>query len=88
MDLSWEIELGSRKMFEMKSTDDLIRIAAAGGGFEIKAGLRSTNDLIRIAAAASNHKSRLVFRGCGLKATDDLIRIAAAGKGAVMFGDD
>ena len=75
-------------MFEMKSTEDLIRIAAAGGGFELKAGLRQTNDLIRIAAAASNHKSRIVFKGCGLKPLDDLIRIAAAGKGAVTFGED
>lgn len=71
--------------FEGRTVDDLIRIAAAGGGFRLEAGGRSTNDLIRIAAAASASGARVTFAGSAGKMTDDLIRIAAAGKGAVVF---
>ena len=39
---------------ESRLTDDLIRIAAAGGGFRLQAGSRLTDDLTRIAAAAGD----------------------------------
>ena len=71
--------------FELRSTDDLIRIAAAGGGFTLAASLRTTDDLIRIAAAASGKGSRVTFMGLSLRSTSDLIRIGAAGKGCVVL---
>lgn len=66
-------------------TDDLVRIAAAGGGFRLDAGNRLTNDLVRIAAAASNKNAKLVLVGCTSRSIDDMVRIAAAGKGNVFF---
>lgn len=71
--------------FELRSTNDLVRIAAAGGGFILDASLRSTDDLVRIAAAASMHGARVTFSGLKLRSTDDLVRISAAGKGAVVL---
>lgn len=71
--------------FELRPIDDLIRIAAAGGGFTLTASLKPTDDLIRIAAAASNKGSCVKFVGLSLRPTDDLIRIAAAGKGCVVL---
>ena len=73
-------------MLETRVIDDLVRIAAAGGGFILNAGTRSTDDLVRIAAAARG-KGRIVFRGLGTRSTDDLVRISAAGGGAVSFED-
>ncbi len=72
-------------MLESRSTEDLIRIAAAGAGFRLSASVRSTEDLIRIAAAASGKQARLIFTGVGMRSTDDLVRIGAAGKGAVLL---
>ena len=69
----------------LKSINDLIKIAAAGGGMELEVSLKSTDDLIRIAAAAAVHKSPLVLTGLEMRSVNDLIRIAAAGKGAVHF---
>jgi hypothetical protein len=69
----------------MRTTDDLIRIAAAGGGFIIESTGRSVNDLIRIAAAGSTHSARIVIRNAGRLSTEDMIRIGAAGKGSVQF---
>ncbi|NJC02695.1 hypothetical protein GGR63_002642 [Xanthomonas sp. 3272] len=71
--------------FEHRTTDDLIRVAAAGGGFTLTATHRTTNDLIRIAAAASGKGSRLTFTGLTHRTTDDLIRISAASKGCVVL---
>lgn len=71
----------------VRSTDDLIRIAAVGGGFRLDAAVRSTDDLIRIAAAARTGGARLFLSGMAVRMTDDLIRIGAAGKGCVVFED-
>lgn len=73
--------------FESRTTEDLIRIAAAGGGFRLAAGLRTTEDLIRIAAAASNKGAQLYLTGLQTRTTEELIRIGAAGKGSVVFED-
>ncbi|HHK4226088.1 TPA: hypothetical protein ACQTXI_004600 [Pseudomonas aeruginosa] len=74
-------------MFEKRHTADLIRIAAAGGGFVMDASNRHTADLVRIAAAAAAAAKggRVTFTGMETRHTDDLIRIAAAGRGAVVF---
>lgn len=71
--------------FEHKTTEDLVRIAAAGGGFTLSAGHKTTDDLVRIAAAASSKGSRLTFTGLKHKTTDDLVRISAAGKGCIVL---
>jgi hypothetical protein len=72
-------------MFETRTIDDLVRIAAAGGGFKIDASIKRIDDLVRIAAAASTNKANLVFTGLNARTTDDLVRIGAAGKGCVFF---
>jgi len=75
-------------MFELRTTEDIIRIAAAGGGFTLRATLRPTNDLIRIAAAASSKGARITFTGLKLRPTNDIIQIASAGKGSVVFEEE
>jgi DNA replication protein len=74
-------------MFELRPTEDVIRIAACGGGFSFDASMRPTDDLIRIAAAASGKGARVRFVGLSMRPTEDLIRIASAGKGCVEFTD-
>ncbi|MGX8273020.1 hypothetical protein ACWQV9_10075 [Brevundimonas diminuta] len=73
-------------MIGSKTTNDLIRIAHAGGGFTLEAKLRSVEDLIRIAHAAGG-RARLVFTGMAGRSTEDLIRIGHAGQGSVEFRD-
>lgn len=73
--------------FEMFTVDDLIRLASAGAGFRIDAGMRQTNDLIRIAAAAAQGGARITFTGMRLRQRDDLIQIATAGRGNISFDD-
>ncbi len=68
-----------------QTVNDLVRIAAAGGGFTIDASNYEVNDLVRIAAAAQNHKSRIHLTNAHILDTNDLVRIGAAGKGAVSF---
>jgi hypothetical protein len=74
-------------MFEHWHTNDIVRLAAAGGGFEIDVATRSTEDLVRIAAATGTNRSRIVFRGLMVRRIDELVRIAAAGNGCVSFAD-
>ncbi len=73
--------------FEKRITADLVRIAAAGGGFRLESGSRTTADLVRVAAAAATSGARLTFSGLGTRTTADLVRIGAAGKGAVVMED-
>ncbi len=72
-------------MFETRPIGDVVRIAAAGGGFTMDAGVKQTNDLVRIAAAASSNGARIRFTGLEVRPIDELVRIAAAGGGAVEF---
>lgn len=65
-------------------TNDLIRLANAGGGFEISARGRDVNDLIRIANAAGG-KGRIEITDANAFGANDLIRIANAGQGSVLF---
>ena len=71
---------------EMKGykTEDLIKIAAAGGGFVLEATGFQLNDLVRIASAAASTQARITIRGTHLP-TDQMIQIAAAGRGVVVF---
>jgi hypothetical protein len=68
-----------------RQTIELVRIAAAGGGFRLDAKIRTIDELVQIAAAASNSGARLEFQGMQTRTTDELVRIAAAGRGAVVF---
>jgi DNA replication protein len=72
---------------QYRDTNDLLRIAAAGGGLELEGSLRPTNDLVRIAAACAKGGGTLILRGMSLKPTEDLLRIAAASKGKVIFSN-
>jgi hypothetical protein len=67
----------------MKTTDDLIRIATAGGGLDLRNAGKPTEDLILIAAAASKARANIMIKGN--KPTEDLMRIATAGKGCVTI---
>ena len=74
-------------MFEPRTTEELIAIASAGGGFGIDAGPRSTDELVRIASAAARSRARVVFYHVHARSTEEIIRIASAGEGAVSFED-
>jgi ABC-type molybdate transport system substrate-binding protein len=68
-----------------KTTDQLVRIAAAGGGMYIDASSRTTDQLVRIASAASSTGATIHINNSSNKTTDQLVRIAAAGSGCVVF---
>lgn len=74
-------------MFEAKMTQDLVEIAAAGGGFTLNAGARMSRDLALIAAAAKRGGATVTFKGLGSRMKNDLIAIASAGSGHVIFSD-
>ena len=77
---------GNRWMgFDSRSTDELVRIAAAGGGFILDASRRPTGDLIRLATAAALKGARITLRGIEQRHTDELVSIGAAGKGNIVF---
>ncbi len=71
----------------VRLTEDLVRIAAAGGGFRLDASTRTTDGLIRIAEAARSGGARVFLSGMATRILDDLIRIGAAGQGSVVFED-
>lgn len=71
--------------FASRNTNDLVRIANAGGGFVLEAAARPTDDLVRIANAGGAKGARLVFTGMAARGIDDLVRIGNAGRGCVQF---
>lgn len=68
-------------------TEDLVRIAAAGGGLKFDIGARFVEDLVQIAAATRTGGGQLVLENVGARFTEDLVRIAMAGGGHVQFSD-
>jgi hypothetical protein len=72
-------------MFEFHATDDIVRIAAAGGGFTLDGASRSTEDLIAIAKAANSGQADIAFRGLAQRHIDDILSIAKAGGGFIKF---
>jgi hypothetical protein len=71
--------------FSTKTTEELIQLARAGGGFVLDVGRRNTDDLVRIASAAKKSGSTVIFRKTGARRNESLIKIAAAGKRHVIF---
>lgn len=69
----------------VKKTEELIKIAGAGGGLVLQAGRRTTDELVKIAAAAKRSGTMVILRDMSVRKTESLIRIAAAGKGHVIF---
>lgn len=66
------------------STENLIRIAIAGGSLVVDSSI-STENLIRIAiAVGSKGVGTLTITG-KLKSTENMVRIAIAGQGRVTF---
>jgi hypothetical protein len=73
--------------FETHITDDLVRIARAGGGFRLNASARKTEDLILIASAAKNGECNVVLIGMNARISEDIVKIAEAGRGHISFED-
>lgn len=74
-------------MLSNKTTDQLWRIVAAGGGLDFDASRFTTDQLWRLAAATQAHGSKITFRGISNRSNDDLWRLAAAGRGNVTISD-
>lgn len=72
----------------MKTTSELVRIAAAGGGLRLKASDKTTSELALIASAASNTQAIITITSANSRSTSELALIAAAGKGRVVFEFD
>ncbi|HID29088.1 MAG TPA: hypothetical protein EYP19_03690 [Desulfobacterales bacterium] len=79
--LEWRLVMG----FNLKTTDELVELAKAGGGFVLEVGKRNTDELVRIAEAARKSRSTVIFRKIGVRKNASLMKIAAAGKGHVIF---
>lgn len=71
--------------FEHLSTIDVVRIAAAGGGFLFDTNGKTVSDLVRIAAAAGSSGAKITFKSLGKRPVSEIIRIAAAGKGNITL---
>lgn len=71
--------------FQLRSTDELIRILLAGGGLSLDASMRSTDDLIRMALATKHSGAILTLANLHRRPTDELIRIGLASGGRVVF---
>jgi hypothetical protein len=69
---------------QRRSTDELCRIARAGGGISIYADTRPVEDLVLIARAL-DHGAELTLSGMALRSADDLCRVAQAAPGRVTF---
>jgi len=67
------------------SVDELVQLAAAGGGFTVSAAELAVSSLVHIAAAASGTKARIRIVDSECLTFSDMVNIAAAGKGAVSF---
>ncbi|MBL9121133.1 MAG: hypothetical protein JNL80_14585 [Phycisphaerae bacterium] len=71
--------------FDDRSTEELIRLAAAGASFTISGTHRAFDDILRIATAAKMGSARICLTDLGDGDFDTLLRIAAAGPGVVDF---
>ena len=72
---------------KLKTVDELLTIAKAGGGFRLDCSLKSTDELCQIASAAHASGAAVIMFGINLKTTEELVKIAQASQGAVIFED-
>ena len=68
-----------------KTTDQLVRIASAGGGMIISGKGKTTDQLTRIASSSSKSGAKIIISDVSSKTTDQLTRIASAGNGNVIL---
>ncbi|MGM0563974.1 MAG: hypothetical protein ACQES2_06555 [Pseudomonadota bacterium] len=68
-----------------KSIEELVRIAAAGGGVRVDGGALDVDELVRIVAAGGAKKTEVIIANADAMKTDGLVRVAAAGQGRVSF---
>jgi len=68
-----------------RTTEDLMKIVAAGGGLVLDASGKEVTDLIKIAAICDNEHRTLHLKNVDAFETMDLIKIAAVGDGHVVF---
>lgn len=68
-----------------KTTDQLIKIASAGGGMIIDGKSKTTDQLVKITSTASKSGSKIIITNAGTKTTDQLVKIAVAGNGNAIF---
>jgi len=68
-----------------RTTDDLVKIAVAGGGLVLDASSKDANDLVKIATICGGANNTLYLKNCGGFDTTDLIKIAVAGNGHVVI---
>jgi hypothetical protein len=69
----------------MQTTEELVRIALAGGGLDLRNRKLSTQELVRIAMAAAPKKTRVKIMAD--RTTEELVRIVMAGRGCVEVTD-
>lgn len=69
----------------MKTTSELIKIVAVGGGIIIDASKKTTSELIKIVAVSKNSGCKIVLRNASTKTTAELINIGTASNGNVIF---
>ena len=70
---------------EGRTTNELVRIASAGGGLRFNGGGRVTDELVRIASATASGGGHLYLTGMSGRTTDEFVRIASAGQGRVTI---
>lgn len=71
--------------FEMRSTNDIVRILLSGGGLSLNGQMRMTDELVRMALAARQSGASFTISGMAMRSTDEIVRIALAGGGRVTF---
>jgi DNA replication protein len=69
----------------VRSIEELVRIAVAGGGFTTSAAPYTTEQLVRLAGAAGGTGSRIHLLDLADRPTADLVRIALAGDSSISF---
>jgi DNA replication protein len=74
-----------KKEIMAKTTEQLVKIASAGGGMILDATAKTTDQLVRIASASSQSGAKIIIANINSKTTDQLVKIASAGEGNVIF---
>lgn len=71
----------------MRTVDDLVSIALAGGGLTLNAADLTVDAMIRIATAASGgtHTAQIHIHNTGHLSTADMEDIGRVGRGCVIF---